>query len=331
MLVKGTKELFAEEAALFLKIRNNIDTKLIQLGFNFFYTGILSKKFIYENNLEILGEEFKDIIFDINCRENDVILSPEGTFRVYEYLNRIKFLENNKAGKVFYSQEFLRNETLSDIEKGKTISFWQTGYELFSDSDEEVAKEGLHTLLKCLETLKNNKIKIRISDKRILDGILSEVENVERNKIYVLLDKSQENIEIFYNEYIKNFKNTNIATKIYELFKIKIKDLEAIEHLNNLLNNNISRDGISNIKNIYKEFKETYPNFIIEIVPYISKTWNAYTTLLFDAWIDDYKYAIAGGGNMKEFFGEQNKFKCGAGIGVTRILEYLTEKKLFNF
>lgn len=173
--------------------------------------------------------------------------------------------------------------------------------------------------------------KIRISDKRILNGILSEVENIEKNQIYALLDKCQENIEIFYNEYIKSSKNTNIATKIYELFKIEIKDLETIEYLNNLLNNNISKAGISNIKNIYKEFKEIYPNFIIEIVPYISKTWNAYTTLLFDAWIDDYKYAIAGGGNMKEFFGEQNKFKCGAGIGITRILEYLINKKLFSF
>ncbi|AOY74581.1 ATP phosphoribosyltransferase regulatory subunit [Clostridium formicaceticum] len=322
MLVNGTKEWFAQDAFTFLAARNMVEQELIQLGYDFFYSGILSKKSIYEQNIPILGESFRDIIFELGNGKESTIISPEGTFRVYEYLDRSGLLDR-REGKVFYSQEFLRNETEDSVRQGKTISFWQIGYEIFGLSEKELSLTALLTLINCLSLFDIDRMKVRIADKRILGGIVSDLPQKEIRSIYSLIDTCQEDGEEFYSRYIKMGGNKEIALKIYTLFSKSNSNELSFEVLHEITGNHISNTGISYLKDIYRNVIKQNKNFRVEIVPYIAKTWDAYTTLLFDAWIDDYMYAIAGGGNLSTFYGEKDILKCGAGIGLTRIVEYM--------
>jgi len=56
------------------------------------------------------------------------------------------------------------------------------------------------------------------------------------------------------------------------------------------------------------------------------KSWDACDSFLFDARIEGYDYAIAGGGNLYAPNTKAYTVKSGAGIGVTRLTEYIINK-----
>lgn len=328
MLIAGTKEWFAQDSLAFLSLRNSIEQKLLALGYEFFYSGILSKKSIYAHENEALGERFQNMVVPLD-EKKDIIIAPEGTFRVYDFLRRSGLLEETE-GKVFYSQEFLRNEPPASVQQGKTMSFWQIGYEIFGESERQLGLTSVRTLMECLSlTGISDQIKIRISDKRILAGVLSPLPQEEKSLIYVLIDQCNEDGEAFYARYTGLGGDRKVAAKILNVLSYN-PDMISSGELKKFTDNPLSDSGIDYLEDIYSSLthaRVACKNLQIEIVPYISKSWDFYTTLLFDAWICDYSYAIAGGGNLSNLYGEKNKFKSGAGIGLTRLVDYLIQTR----
>lgn len=327
MLVPGVKEWLGKEAELFRDLRNTAEGVLVRRGFEYFYAGIVSKKSIYEENISDLGERFINncISFRLNGKDIGTIIAPEGTFRVYEYLNRKNKIKGNQ-GKIFYSQEFLRNESLDEIHDGKTISFWQTGFEIYGYEDIESSTEALKTVVNCFECCEFPNARYRVSDKRILKGLLLNLSLNHQRNIYHLIDKSGEYGNEFIDVYRKNGGEKELAEKIGFLLDLGKERVLTLDILDEYTNNSFSHSGIEFIRLITKKVLLDFPGINLEFIPFMGKSWDACDSLLFDVRLPDYKYAVAGGGNLCAFNSDDRIPKSGAGIGITRLAEYMIER-----
>ena len=59
MFVTGAKEWIGPNARAFLLIRTFIEQRLLALGYDYFYGGIVSRRFIYERHIQKLGGAFQ--------------------------------------------------------------------------------------------------------------------------------------------------------------------------------------------------------------------------------------------------------------------------------
>lgn len=93
--------------------------------------------------------------------------------------------------------------------------------------------------------------------------------------------------------------------------------------IQDMLKDDLALEAAKNLNTIYGELKSRCKDSDIVMVPAMPKTWNAYTTVVYDARVNDYDKAIAGGGNLFIDTTNPDYIHSGAGIGVTRIAEYL--------
>lgn len=330
MLVAGVKEWFGNEAKTFIDIRNVVEHTLLSMGFSYFYGGIVSKKSIYQNNVSNLGSHFLDncVEFKTNGKNTGNIISPEGTFRVYDYLERNNKIEKN-SGKVFYSQEFLRNESEEDINNGKTMSFWQTGFEIFGYEKIDSGILALKTVYRCFQDCKLNDMYLRISDKRLLEGLILSLPLEERREIYYLIDKCDEDGDKFFDAYPNKNNNLQLAETIRDFLNL-IKDSSLnLDKIDEFTDNQTSHEGVLFLKEILIRIKKECPDINIKLIPFMPKSWDACDSLLFDARLPGYNYAVAGGGNLSAFNKNNSTVnKSGAGIGITRLVEYILSKEM---
>ncbi|MCL2891679.1 ATP phosphoribosyltransferase regulatory subunit [Brenneria tiliae] len=198
----GIKEWMGVSGKKILDVRNTLENYLLGNDFQFYYFGAVSKRSIYSDNSHVLGEGFLENLIQLNKISSDYILSPEGTFRVYNHILNSGELQKNKQGKVFYSQEFMRNEPDYQVKNGKTFSFWQTGFECYGYPLEEYSWLALKTTIEALSLLSINDLYFRISDKRIIESLLEELSISERRKIYSLIDNCSESPRLFQKEFI---------------------------------------------------------------------------------------------------------------------------------
>jgi len=326
MFINGTREWIGDHAQNFLYTRTALEQKLLNLGYEYFYGGIISKRSIYESHSNMLGMNFGQILIDFSYKEEQYIFTPEYTFRVYEYLNRNGFLD--KPNKVFYSQEMLRNEPAADIQKGKTFSFWQIGYEIFGQDDTSLSIECMSTLVNCLQELSLDRLYFRFTDKRILDSLCRQFSVNDKKKVLSIMEECDEDGDIFCMRYIQEGGNTEFAQELkqllnlsrdrkltFSILKESVKEVEALK-------------AIDNLEVIYRAMSKRLRKENLVLVPLMPKTWDAYTTFICDARLDGYDKAIGGGGNL--FIDPLNPYcvHSGAGIGVTRIADYLISRDL---
>lgn len=328
MLIEGVREWFGEDGRIFLQLRNSIENYLLNNKFEYFHGGVVSRKEIYENNVSILGRHFMKncIEFDINGKNKGNIIAPEGTFRVYDYLSRNNKIENN-SGKVFYSQEFVRNESQQDVKEGKTISFWQTGFEIYGKKELESSILALKTLISCFRCINLSEVYFRISDKRILEGLIINLPLKSRREIYNLIDECKEDGDLFKESYIRQGGDLSTAEKVGKLLKIRDNGRTTLDIMDYFTDNSLSHSGVEFIKKILDEIHKENLNVNIKVIPFMPKSWDACDSLLFDARLPNYAYAVAGGGNLLAFNKDKKVMKSGAGIGVTRLTEYFVRNK----
>jgi histidyl-tRNA synthetase len=323
--VKGSEEWFGTKAEIFLSVRQNLEKLLLSKGFRYFYGGFVSKREIYEKRKDQLGETFLKNLVSFNKAPKSLILAPEYTMRVYDFLNRYPELKE-KEGKIFYSQEFIRNENPKDVIDGKTFDFWQIGYEIYSNEDKDIDKSALCTLENCFNILKIPNVYFKLSDKRILEGILLDYSLNERRQIYYTIDLCNENPDKIYDALQNQGLAKNKLKQIRELLSLNIS-LCGEKEFEEIVCNKHSMEGFYYLKKLFYNISNNMKKKT-KLVSFIPKSWDACDTLLFEGRVIGYPYAIAGGGSLLSIK-ENGKLwlRSGAGIGVTRISEYINSNK----
>ena len=162
-----------------------------------------------------------------------------------------------------------------------------------------------------------------MSDKRILQGILSDCSLEERRKIYSLIDKCDEQANAFYDKYIEAGGNTATGKSVASLLELGNNEGLTINDLSRAVNNKESLQGVRFLDDVLKKYGETGHAIYARLIPFMPKSWDACDSLLFDARISGYPYAVSGGGNLSTQNAARNIMKSGAGIGITRLVEYV--------
>lgn len=223
--IRGADEWFGKVAESFLSVRQDLERFLLSKGFRYFYGGSVSKREIYEKRRDLLGDDFIKNLVNFQRDTDSLIFAPEYTMRVYDFLNRHPKLRAEQ-GKVFYSQEFIRNENPNDILQGKTFDFWQIGFEIYSATEKEkVTEESFKFLIECLDILKIPNVYYKLSDKRILEGILMDCPLKERRIVYSVVDSCNEKPDMIYEVLNKYGFSESKSRQIRDLLALNIQDI----------------------------------------------------------------------------------------------------------
>jgi len=209
------------------------------------------------------------------------------------------------------------------------MSFWQTGFEIYGQEEGEANSEALKTLVNCFQSCNCSNAYYRISDKRILKGLILDLPLNQQRDIYYLIDQCHEDGTVFEKIYKNNGGNEVLAGKIGALLNLGKEKNLTLDMLKDFTNNSFSYRGVENIKAVVDNIGLEFPNINIQIIPFMGKSWDACDKILFDVRLPDYDYdyAVAGGGNLCAFNKKDIIQKSGAGIGVTRLTEYILEKQ----
>jgi len=319
-LVSGVPELFGEEAKTFRKVRTKIEDSLEQQGFNLYLPGMISKKGLYSDFVDEVGERFLNNLVSVELDgETDIVVRPEGTLAVLDYVARSRDL----PAKVYYSQEYLRNEPSLEVKEGKTRAFWQIGFELVGYSLDSANLETIGSCIKAVSSSGLQGVYARITDKRILSGILEELNPNDQQEIMSLVDLAGEDPNEFLK--LKSQKKDSASKTVAELLALSFVDNPFSEMRTILVNYPQSLEGVDNLEKLYSDSKEFGD---VRVSPVIGKGWDVYNQMMVEIKCEEYPYALGGGGDysaMKSIF--PNTSMTGAGLGLTRIIEALLEQE----
>ena len=315
--VNGVNELFGKQARDLRKLLRSFEDTLDARGFDQLIPGILSSDEIFRQNLDFLGNRFMDnlVYADVNGEKNIVIL-PEGTMRTYDFIKRNRL----DQAKIFYNEQFVRNEPLEEVEKGKTRAFYQTGFEIFNYPLIESGVEAMTTVYELIKNAGIDDIVIRMADKRLISGLLQQYTCEDKKIIQKIMDKADDSPIKFERLYkLNGGKDPNIKHMI-AFIEMGLDRNLSLTDLAKFDGSKIYHDGLHDLyqiqSNISREVK-------LEILPFMAKSWDACDRLLFDARSLRYNGALAGGGNLTYGAYEKSCPKSGAGLGTTRIFELL--------
>lgn len=316
--VPGIDEYYGDEAKKYKKIIRSMEDILDEYGYKQLITDILTKDTIYKENLNFLGERFLDnlVYVDLNWEDKDIVVLPEGTMKVYDYIK----WNNLEKAKIYYSEPYLRNEEYEDVIKWKTRWFRQIWFEIFNypkfDSTIEAIKLS-HDLLKSAWLKKHY---IRITDKRLFKWLVYRYDEKDINIIKAIIDKADDDPLKFRELYkSKWWVNKNVENEIADFLSLLYKDKLSINDLKNITQESITYNSwIDNLKAITDEVSDKIK---ITLLPFLAKSWDACDEVMFDARHPKYESAICWWWNLTYDNYNPEAPKSGAGIGVTRVFD----------
>ncbi len=326
--VPGVLTYFGQEEREFRTIIRGMEDVLDDAGFDGFNFGGLVSEDVFIQNLDFLGERFRENLVDTDVSgEKGVILPPEGTMLTYNYIKQ----NNLDDAKIFYSSNFTRDESPEEVAEGKTRNFHQIGFEIFNHPEDESSIEAIEITVDMILSTGLKGFDIRVSDKRMINGLISSIPVKDSNIILEVMDKADDNPSKLIELYKEN-GGTDVSSikSIVEFLLLGNKENVSLEELQKFAGNSeIFNKGFENISSILENFKEEINEglFNIKVLPFMAKSWDACPKLLFDARYPGYNGAIAGGGNLHYPGYKANLPKSGAGIGVTRIYDILKKNK----
>jgi|GEM_PF-1635544 len=322
--IAGVPEYYGKDANILRTIIRSMEDVAIERGFDQLMFGPVASQQIFLDNLEYLGKRFlRNLVYtSVNGENGPTVLIPEGTMKSYDFIRR---LELDKA-KIFYSSFFTRNEDAGMVRNGKTRCFWQIGMEVFNHPLFNSSLEVIETAYTMLAVAGLEDAHIRITDKRILKGIVENYPENERKILMSIINKAEDNPENFKDLYSKSGgKSETIANEIYGLLKlIYANESDVLTDLTLFAKKSKKcREGVENVLSIQESLKNIVP---ISIIPFMAKSWDACDKLMFDGRYPGYDSAICGGGNLtyKEY--KASYPKSGVGIGVTRVFDIIKSK-----
>jgi len=309
-----------KEASVFRKTKGLIEGVLKRRGFEYLFIGPLTMRSLYARNVNELGERFMRNLVPISFPgyKEDLILTPEGTYPT------VKFFADSgrKDAKIFYSEEFVRAEPFSEVLNGKTRAFWQIGFEIIGKSEPESRMELVGVLTEVMDVLEIPSV-LRISDRRILQGLLDGIDVEKKELILRNLDLLQDDPESFRID-MKGIPVAGILADVLEISELPFSNM-VVEGRKVLSGYPLSMKGLEVLERLFESLE---PGELV--VPsaslVIPKGFDAYTATIVEVLGRDSSIgALAGGGEysaLKSEF-EDVPTMAGAGIGLSRITTIL--------
>jgi histidyl-tRNA synthetase len=316
---KGTRDFSPSEILMRRKVFDSLKTVAERFGFKEVQTPVIE-------SVELLtkksGDEIKEQLFLLEQKgKEQLALRPEMTPSVTRL-----FIENQKSiqkpVKWYYFANMFRYEA---PQKGRLREFYQFGVELFGsdkiESDAEIIVLAIE-LLKSLG-LTEKDFKVKINNRKLLQGLLIDLKIKNKEEVLRIIDKSKKITE---KELKEEFKKLKLSDK-------QIKDLKKIVD-SKIDKKSLNDEALFGLEQLEKTISLLKPySKYIEMDLTIARGLAYYTDMVFE--IMDKKEelrAIAGGGrydNLIEIYSETPCPAVGFAIGdVTLFLLLEKAKKL---
>lgn len=322
--IEGVIEPFGEEARALRQILRTFEDTLDDRGFDQLYLGMLTHENVFLQNLDFLGDRFMENLVYANVDgENGVVILPEGTMKTYDYMRRM----NLSQAKIFYNEQFVRNEPVDEVRNGKTRVFYQTGFEIFNHSFVEASVDAMTTVYQMISNVGISDVYIRMSDKRLMNGVLEEFESQEKDIIKQLMDRADDDPDRLVHLYFENGGTDHSSIEyLADFLRLSQKPDLTLDDPEQYNRNNVFNEGLEYLRELEQGLIQAGVQY--QILPFMAKSWDACDMLLFDARSPRFNGALAGGGNLTYGAYEPHLPKTGAGIGTTRLYQLLREERL---
>ena len=275
------------------------------------------------------GEEIRERMFDfIDKGGRRVVLRPEVTASIAR-LVATKLKAMAPPLRLGYIADCYRYD---EPQWGRRRRFWQGGFELIGSKDPLADAEILEVSYEVFNRIGLRDHYFRVGHVGILREILRSyhVDESVQDRILTLLDRKMV-VEAF-NLMKENGVDEDGVQVIRELMKLEGMDLKRIlVDASNLLSpwKEACRD-LENLCEIIDLAREGGVESRIVVSLGLARGLEYYTGFIFEQSVPDIKIALNGGGrydNLIELFGGKPTPAVGCAIGITRIMQYILEKK----
>ena len=330
----GFMELLPKDQILFNEMKEKIQKNYEKYGFVPLDTPIIESSEIL---LAKAGGETEKQIYRFNKGENDLALRFDLTVPLAKYVaknyNELTFpFKRYQIGKVYRGEK---------AQRGRFREFYQCDIDIIGDGELGIINDAelpsiIYTIFKDLGF---EKFKIKINNRKILNGIFEEL-NLKEKSVDVMrvIDKiTKIGNEAVKEELRKLGIEEKAIKKIMEFILIegttdeKLKELEKLEIKNELFNL-----GATELKEVIKNIKYfgvPEDNYKIDLS--IARGLDYYTGTVYETFFDDYEElgSVCSGGryeNLAENYTDKKLPGVGISIGLTRLFDQLNNLKLIS-
>lgn len=216
-------------------------------------------------------------------------------------------------------------------QSGRFREFLQADIDIIGSPYMEADVECISTAVDALKSLGLEKFKVRINNRKILEGLMSSmgISGEAFFKVLRILDKLE---KIGEDNVLKELRELGLkedtALKIMDF--IKNKGREALDYVEKNFDSNLIQEGVKELKRMIElsEFYDLHDYISIDFS--LVRGLDYYTGPVFEIEAEDMQIgSIAGGGrydNLIEKFGGIATCATGISLGIERLHEILSEK-----
>lgn len=330
----GFMELLPQEQILFNQMKEKIQKTYEKFGFLPLDTPIIESSEIL---LAKAGGETEKQIYRFNKGDSDLSLRFDLTVPLAKYVaknyNELVFpFRRYQIGKVYRGEK---------AQRGRFREFYQCDIDIIGDNELNIINDAeLPSIIyTTFRELGFEKFKIRINNRKILNGIFEELElkNISVD-IMRIIDKIAKIGEEAVKEELRklNIKEEAINT-IMKFILIDGTTDEKLQQLEQLeINNELFKLGVTELKEVVKNirfFGVPDDNFKIDFS--IARGLDYYTGTVYETFFDDYEQlgSVCSGGryeNLAENYTDKKLPGVGISIGLTRLFDQLNALNLLS-
>ena len=336
--ISGMQELLPPQQAIFNQLKNDIELVYHLHGFQSIETPIIDRT-------EILlakagGDTEKQIYKVVKTEESadsaDQALRFDHTVPLARYIIE----HENDLAFPFKVTQIGRNFRGERAQKGRFREFYQCDIDILGRDTLPIAydAEVITTLYEALQIFHLPEMRIRISNRKILTGLL-EALNLQdfAADIFSIIDHAEKVPAETTRQALQelNICEDNVA-KITTFMNIRGSREEAISALQNLgIENETFSAGLAELSQVLIMLEKNGLGNTAIADMLIVRGLDYYTGTVFETFLTDYRHigSIGGGGryeNLTGFFSDHKFPGVGGSIGLTRLFYVLNENNLLN-
>lgn len=307
--MKGFRDFYPEDFRILKYIFDTWRKVARKYGYEEVESSLLEPIQLYNKS----GDEIPEQIYSFKDKGNRLIaLRPETTPSIARMIKDRKDLK--LPIKWFSISQCFRYERM---QQGRSRSFFQFNLDCLGSKSVKLDAEVIVTLVNILKEFKLNKndFYIRISNRRLINDLLNELNIKEVKDIARLVDKkgkiSDKDMKAALRELNLNEKQIN---GLFELFDVK-----------NLKNLKIKSEGLEELRELFKLLKNYDVDDYCKLDLSIMRGFDYYTGVVFEAFDKkgDFR-ALAGGGRYDDLAGLPG---VGYGFGDLVLKLFLEQRK----
>ncbi|MCQ5337696.1 MAG: histidine--tRNA ligase [Candidatus Methanomethylicia archaeon] len=220
-------------------------------------------------------------------------------------------------------------------QSGRYREFLQADIDIIGSQNMIADVECIVTAIDAIKAIGINDIKVKINNRKILEGIFSSmgINKEDLFKVFRIIDKIE---KIGEENVIKELSNLNLSNEIIKdiMDIIHKKGEEALNYVEkNFENIKLVKEGLSELREIINLSQSFEINNLIEIDFSLVRGLDYYTGPVFEIKSKEHIVSIAGGGrydDLIEKFGGISIPATGISLGIERLYEILSRKMISN-